>query len=90
MTISYNLHFLAVLDVYTGFPPVTITFQGDYDSYLQSGTLEILRATIYNYLVLIIKLPITSDIVLRKGLLNSELIFFFKCHLIYRNFQEVS
>ncbi|CAF2963963.1 unnamed protein product [Rotaria sp. Silwood2] len=55
------------LETYTGFPPATVTYSGDYDSFVASGTIEILRCRIYNYYVVIIKLPVTSNIVLTKG-----------------------
>ncbi|CAF3592631.1 unnamed protein product [Rotaria sordida] len=56
-----------VLKVFTGFPTSNITYNVDYDSYVANGQLEILRATIYNYLYFVVKLPITSNIVLVKG-----------------------
>ncbi|CAF3637436.1 unnamed protein product [Rotaria sp. Silwood1] len=56
-----------VLNVFTGFPPSNFTYAGDYDGFQTAGTLEILRCTIYNYLVRVLKLPINSDITLTKG-----------------------
>ncbi|CAF1248643.1 unnamed protein product, partial [Rotaria sordida] len=56
-----------VLEVFTGFPTSNITYNVDYDSYVANGQLEILRATIYNYLYFVVKLPISSNIVLVKG-----------------------
>lgn len=43
-------------------------FKGDYDALVNSDQLEITRAAIYNYLVYVLRVPVTSDIVLRKGL----------------------
>jgi hypothetical protein len=57
------------LETYTGLPPANITWKGDYYAIQASGQLEILRCSIYNYLVFVIGMPVTSDIILVSGLL---------------------
>jgi hypothetical protein len=58
--------FVAVLTVDSGPPESYITFAGDYDALNAANLLEIVRATIYNYL-LSAGLPIVSDITIYKG-----------------------
>lgn len=56
------------LETFTGVPPANITYDADFYALKASGQLEILRCSIYNYLVFVLKMPITSNIVLTAGL----------------------
>jgi hypothetical protein len=55
-----------VLDEDTGDPVTYFTFDGNYDSLIASGQMEIKRAMIYNYL-LNIGMPMTSDMTIWSG-----------------------
>jgi hypothetical protein len=57
------------LETYVGAPPANITWKGDYYAIQASGQLEILRCSIYNYLVFVIGMPVTSNIDVLPGLL---------------------
>ena len=65
--ISFLCFSIAVLESYSGYPTSNITFDADYDTFEKSDLLETKRAIIYNYLINI-GMPITSDIILTKGL----------------------
>ncbi|CAF5083871.1 unnamed protein product, partial [Rotaria sp. Silwood1] len=56
-----------VLEVFTGFPTTYMTYNADYDALESEGKLEQFRATLYNYYTINLKLPVSSDIILRKG-----------------------
>ena len=43
-----------------------MTFQGDFDSLVASGELEVKRVMFYNYL-LSVGMPLTSDVTMWKG-----------------------
>ena len=60
-----------------GFPTSNITFSGDYDALVASGQLEIIRAGMYNCLVFVYLIPISSDLTLSKGLfiLDIQILF---------------
>ncbi|CAF3870999.1 unnamed protein product [Rotaria sordida] len=80
LAINYSNYILVkeystVLEVYTDFLPSNLTYEGDCDSLVANDQLEPLRCTIYNYLVFITKMPVSSDIVLRKGCIQVGLTF---------------
>ncbi|CAF0819146.1 unnamed protein product [Rotaria sp. Silwood1] len=56
-----------ILEVFTGFPTSYMTYDADYDALESEGKLEQFRATLYNYYTINLKLPVSSDIILRKG-----------------------
>ncbi|CAM2722167.1 unnamed protein product [Rotaria socialis] len=56
----------SVLDEDTGDPVTYFTFDGNYDSLIASGQMEIKRAMIYNYL-LNIGMPMISDMTIWNG-----------------------
>lgn len=58
---------LAVLETYDDVPSSNIIYTADYYALLASGGLEIFRAAVYNYLVFVLRMPVTSDIILRPG-----------------------
>ena len=62
------LFILAVLTEYTGFPPSNITYKGDYYALVANNRLEIVRCSIYNYLVHKLGMPLASNIILTPGL----------------------
>ncbi|CAM4790970.1 unnamed protein product [Rotaria magnacalcarata] len=57
----------STLQTFIDFPTTYITYNADYDSMVSSGTLNIAGAVTYDYLVLIVKLPIVSEILFTKG-----------------------
>ncbi|CAF1437956.1 unnamed protein product [Rotaria sordida] len=80
LAINYSNYILVkenstVLEVYTDFLPSNLTYEGDCDSLVANDQLEPLRCTIYNDLVFITKMPVSSDIVLRKGCIQVGLTF---------------
>ncbi|CAM4828826.1 unnamed protein product [Rotaria magnacalcarata] len=58
------------LNAITSSPSSNITYQGDYDKFVTAGTLENLHCTIYNYLTVVKKLPLNTNIILAKGSVN--------------------
>ncbi|CAF3397266.1 unnamed protein product, partial [Rotaria socialis] len=58
------------LNAITSSPSSNITYQGDYDKFVTAGTLETLHCTIYNYLTVVKKLPLNTNIILAKGSVN--------------------
>jgi hypothetical protein len=72
ITFNVFILFQATLETDSGQPLTYIELEGDYSALNASGMLEILRATIYNYL-LSIEMPISSDLVLSNGESVSEL-----------------
>jgi hypothetical protein len=62
------------LETYTGPPPVTLTFDGNYNDYVNNGQLEILLCGLYNHLFFIVGLPISSNVTVWSGSIHLGLV----------------